>query len=409
MPVFEYTALDKAGKSLSGIIDADSMVAARQKLRNGGAYPVTIRESAAREKVGGARKTSPATFFSRKVKSDELHAFTRQLATLVNAGIPLVGALDTLVRQIYNPALKRIVAQVKESVNEGNSLTVALADHPKLFSNVYVNMVRAGEASGSLDVVLDRLAEFGERQQFLQSRVRAALAYPIFMAVVGAGVLFSLVAFVVPKITQVFVEMQQALPLPTIILLAVSHFLQAYWWLLLLLTVLAVLAVRRFIRSERGGHQWDRLLLRLPILGKINLKIALARFSRTLASLMQSGVSLLVALQIVRNIVNNRLLAAVIDEAIEDIREGKSMTGSLAGSAWFPPMVVQMLSVGEQSGNLEGMLGKVADVYEREVETGIMAFTALLEPAMILVMGVAVGFIVISILLPIFEMNQMIR
>lgn len=385
MPVFEYTALDKAGKSLVGIIDADSSVAARQKLRHSGIYPVTIEESVA--KGGGSARKFTLPTFSGKVKSDELHSFTRQMATLVNAGIPLVGALDTLVRQIYNPAFKTIVAQIKESVNEGNSLTVALAEHPKLFSKVYVNMVRAGEASGSLDVVLDRLAEFGERQQALQSRFKAALAYPVFMAVVGSLVLFSLVAFVVPKITQVFIEMQQALPLPTVILLGVSRFLQSYWWLLLVIAGLAVFFLRRFVKSERGGYSWDRMLLRLPVLGKINLKIALARFSRTLSSLMQSGVSLLVALQIVRNIVNNQLLAEVIDEAIVDIQKGKSMTGSLAGSSWFPPMVVQMLSVGEQSGSLEVMLGKVADVYEREVETSIMAFTALLEPAMILFMG----------------------
>ncbi len=408
MPVFEYTALSKSGKSLAGIIDADSSVAARQKLRHDGIYPVTIKESVARGKVVGGRKFVLPSF-AGKVKSDELHSFTRQLATLVNAGIPLVGALDTLVRQIYNPALKKIVAQIKESVNEGNSLTVAMAEHPKLFSKVYVNMVRAGEASGSLDVVLDRLAEFGERQQALQSRFKAALAYPVFMAVVGSLVLFSLVAFVVPKITEVFVEMQQTLPLPTVILLWVSHFLQSYWWVLLVLLTLLGFSLRRFVMSERGGYLWDRMLLRLPVLGSINLKIALARFSRTLSSLMQSGVSLLVALQIVRNIVNNQLLAEVIDEAIEDIQKGKSMTGSLSGSSWFPPMVVQMLSVGEQSGSLETMLGKVADVYEREVETKIMAFTALLEPTMILFMGAAVGFIVISILLPIFEMNQMIR
>ena len=408
MPVFEYVALDKAGKSQSGIIDADSSVAARQKLRNGGMFPVSISESIARGKSGEGHHFS-LPVFSGRVKGDELHAFTRQLATLVNAGIPLVGALDTLVNQISNPLLKKVVAQVKESVNEGNSLTVALADHQKLFSNVYINMVRAGEASGSLDVVLERLADFGERQQVLLSRFKAALAYPIFMAVVGSLVLFSLVAFVVPKITQVFIEMQQALPLPTVILLAVSHFLQSYWWLLLLLFAVSVVFVRRFVNSERGGYLWARFLLRMPVFGAVNQKIALARFSRTMASLMQSGVSLPVALQIVRSIVNNQLLAEVIDQAAEDIQQGKSMAGSLAGSSWFPPMVVQMLAVGEQSGSLEVMLGKVADVYEREVETRIMAFTALLEPFMILVMGAAVGFIVIAILLPIFEMNQMIR
>jgi general secretion pathway protein F len=334
---------------------------------------------------------------------------TRQLATLLNAGIPLVGALDALMEQTTSPPLKKIIAQVKESVNEGNSLTVSLTKHPKLFSNIFINMVRAGEASGSLDVVLDRLAEFGEHQQALKGRFQAALVYPIFMAIIGSGVLFFLLSFVVPNLTRVFTEMKQVLPLPTTILIWFSDFMRSYWWAILIVIVAIILGIKEFIKRPKGRYIWDTLKLRLPVIGQINRKIALSRFGRTLGSLLQSGVPLITSLQIVRNIVNNVLIGDVIDEAMEDIQAGKSLNLALSRSIWFPPVFRQMVSVGEQSGDLEGMLHKVADAYERDVETRITGMTALIEPIMILFMAAIVGFIVISILLPIFEMNQMIN
>jgi general secretion pathway protein F len=407
MPVYEYTALDRAGKNVTGIIDADSTVAARQKLRASGKYPVQVQETTSRAKSERAAGFSLPAFFNR-VTPDDIHALTRQLSTLLNAGIPLIGALDALMEQSTSPPLKRIIAQIKESVNEGNSLTHSLAKHPKLFSNIYINMVRAGEASGSLDVVLDRLAEFGEHQQALKGRFQAALVYPIFMAIIGSGVLFFLLSFVVPNLTRVFTEMKQVLPLPTTILIWFSGFMRVYWWAILLVLVAIILGIKKFIKSPKGRYIWDGLKLRLPVIGQINRKIALSRFGRTLGSLLQSGVPLITSLQIVRNIVNNVLIGDVIDEAMEDIQAGKSLHLALSRSLWFPPVFRQMVSVGEQSGDLEGMLHKIADAYEREIETRITGMTALIEPIMILLMAVVVGFIVISILLPIFEMNQMI-
>ena len=407
MPVYEYTALDRTGKNVTGIIDADSTLAARQKLRASGKYPVQVQETTTRAKSERAVGFSLPTFFNR-VTPDDIHALTRQLSTLLNAGIPLIGALDALMEQSTSPPLKRIIAQIKESVNEGNSLTHSLAKHPKLFSNIYINMVRAGEASGSLDVVLDRLAEFGEHQQALKGRFQAALVYPIFMAIIGSGVLFFLLSFVVPNLTRVFTEMNQVLPLPTTILIWFSGFMRIYWWAILLVMVAIVLGIKKFIKSPKGRYIWDKLKLRLPVIGQINRKIALSRFGRTLGSLLQSGVPLIASLQIVRNIVNNVLIGDVIDEAMEDIQAGKSLNLALSRSIWFPPVFRQMVSVGEQSGDLEGMLHKIADAYEREIETRITGMTALIEPIMILLMAVVVGFIVISILLPIFEMNQMI-
>ena len=407
MPVYEYTALDRAGKTIAGIIDADSNVAARQKLRATGKYPVQVKETTAKAKSESGAGFSFQTLFNR-VSSDDIHGFTRQLATLLNAGIPLIGALDALMDQTASPPLKKIIAQIKESVNEGNSFTFSLTKHPKLFSNIYVNMVRAGEASGSLDVVLERLAEFGEHQQVLKGRFQAALVYPIFMAIIGAGVLFFLLSFVVPNLTRIFTEMKQVLPLPTTILIWFSDFMRSYWWGIILAIVAIILGIREFIKRPKGRYMWDTLKLRSPVIGQINRKIALSRFGRTLGSLLQSGVPLITSLQIVRNIVNNVLIGDVIDEAMEDIQAGKSLNLALSRSVWFPPVFRQMVSVGEQSGDLEGMLQKIADAYEREVETRITGMTALIEPVMILLMAVVVGFIVISILLPIFEMNQMV-
>jgi len=407
MPVYEYTALDRAGKNVAGIIDADSTVAARQKLRGAGKFPVQVRETTSMAKSETDVRGSLPSVFNR-VTADDIHAFTRQLATLLNAGIPLVAALDALMEQSTSPPLKKIIAQIKESVNEGNSLTASLSRHPRLFSNIYINMVRAGEASGSLDVVLERLAEFGEHQQALVGRFKAALVYPIFMAIIGTGVLFFLLSFVVPNLTRIFTEMKQVLPLPTTLLIWFSDFMRFYWWAIVLCIVAVIFGIRKAINKPKGRYIWDSLKLRLPVIGQINRKIALSRFGRTLGSLLQSGVPLITSLQIVRNIVNNVLIGDVIDEAMVDIQAGKSLNFAISRSIWFPPVFRQMVSVGEQSGDLEGMLHKIADAYEREVETRITGMTALIEPIMILFMALIVGFIVVSILLPIFEMNQMI-
>jgi general secretion pathway protein F len=410
MPVYEYTALDASGKSASGIIDADSAVTARQKLRGSGVFPVEVKET-----ISGLKSTGPSsasvsvsTLFKR-VKPVEISVMTRQLSILLAAGVPLVGALEALLAQITNPLFKKHLAQIKESVNEGNSLAFSLSRHSKLFSNVYINMVRAGEASGSLDVVLGRLAEYGEHQEALRGRFKAALAYPIFMSFVGSVVLFFLVAFIVPNITQVFSEMKQTLPLPTLMLISLSDFLKLFWWVVVLLCVAAFVSAKHFIKTPKGRPVWDRIILRFPIFGPINQKIALGRFARTLGTLLESGVQLLTALEIVKNIVNNVVIAKDIDKACEDIESGKSLAVPLGQSPWFPAIAVQMISVGEQSGELEAMLQKIAESYERDVESQIMAMTSMLEPIMILVMAVFVGFIVVAILLPIFEMNQMIR
>ena len=404
MPVFEYQALTEKGKNIKGIIDADSMAQARSRLRSHGKFPVSIKESS---RSGQGEKNRHISLFDR-VKSQEIAIVTRQLATLLGAGIPLVQALSSLVEQTQNKTLKKIIAQIKEEVNEGSTLTMALGNHPKHFSSIFVNMVKAGEASGSLDVVLDRLADFGEKQEALRGRLRAALIYPIFMAVIGAGILFVLITYIVPNITQVFAEMDRVLPLPTQLLIKLSELLRSYWWLLLIGMITIFMAGRTLASSKRGRSFIDHLRFRIPVLGGLIQKILLTRFASTLASLLDSGVGLLASMQIVRALINNVHMAKVIDEAMVQIQKGKSMTDSLSHSEWFPPMFIQMMAVGEQSGQLEQMLQKIATAYEREVESSISGLTALIEPLMIVCMGAAVGFIVLSILLPIFEMNQMI-
>lgn len=407
MAVYEYKALDQQGKNRKGIVEADSESRARAKLRSAGKFTVSLKES--KVKTGAVSQSWLTSSLFNRITSEEVYVITRQLATLHGAGIPLDAALASLVEQTRNPAMKKILAQVKGKVNEGKTLAQALGDHPKLFSHIYINMIRAGEESGSLSVVLERLADFSENQQALRGRLKAALVYPVFMAFIGSAILFILIAYIVPNITQVFKEMEQTLPLPTRFLIGFSTFLKTYWWALLICGMVLVFSFRIFVKTPRGRSLWDLVKLKIPIIGPVAQKIILARFASTLASLNKSGVEFMVAMDIVRTLINNVRIAEVIDEAMEHIRKGKSMTVALAASPWFPPMFVQMIAVGEQSGNLEAMLNKIAGAYERDVETAVRGMTSLLEPLMITVMGLAVGFIVISILLPIFEMNQMIH
>ena len=408
MPVFEYTALNEKGKKLKGIIDAQSSGAARQKLRENNIYLIELLESSGKKKESLLQRRAGGLF--GKAGAREVTVMTRQLATLLGAGLPLVQSLNTLIVQTSHPHLKKILAQIKEEVNEGSSFSQALTHYPEVFPAFYLNMVRAGEASGTLHLVLERLADFSEKQQALRGRIRAALAYPLFMFLVGSVVLFFLVTFVVPNVTRIFDEMHQTLPLITVILIGVSRFLETFWWLLTAGIAACAVSLHYFLsKTERGRALRDRILLRLPVIGPMNRKMAVARFSRTLGTLLESGVPLLASLEIVRNIVGNALISDAIRQAGNDVREGQSLSAPLARSGLFPAIAVEMISVGEQSGNLEPMLYRIADAYEKEVESSITMLTSLLEPVMILVMGLIVGFIVVSILLPIFEMNQLVR
>jgi general secretion pathway protein F len=298
---------------------------------------------------------------------------------------------------------------VRERVNEGASLADALADHPKIFVPLYVNMVRSGEASGALDVVLTRLADFTEKQARLRGRLSAAMIYPILMVVVGTGILTFLLMYVVPQITQVFAEQKVVLPWLTRALLWLTDVLRGYWWLMLGVIAGAALALDRYRRTPKGREALDRLWLRLPVFGRLVRMAAVARATRTLSTLLGAGVQMLPALGIVSAVVENRVLAGAIDGARTRVAEGESLSEPLRRSGHFPPIVTHMIAVGERSGELEAMLGKVADAYDEVVETRIAALTALLQPVMILAMGAVVLLVVLAILLPIIDMNTVLR
>jgi general secretion pathway protein F len=408
MAVFEYSALDASGKKVSGIIDADSAAAARQKLRAARIFPVSVHEARAGE-VKPERQPFSFGRRRRRIRPAEAAMLTRQLATLLGAGFPLVPALDTLLSQGRSHTFNRILAQVKDSVVAGSSFAAALARYPGTFSTLFINMVRAGETSGTLEIVLDRLAEIGEKQEELKNRIRSAMTYPLLMLAVGLLVLFFLLTYIVPSITAIFSDMNQVLPAPTRFLIRLSALVQSGWWLLLLVVVGLVVLVRMLGKTAKGRFLIDRSLLRLPAVGALVRKMAVARFSRTLGSLLENGVVLLAALEIVKNVVGNVLLADAVAAAAREVGKGQGLGNALSASRVFPDLPIQMISVGEQSGQLEAMLYKVADVYENEVQATILRMTSLLEPVMILLMGIVVGFIVLAICLPIFEMNTLIR
>ncbi|MBN1547147.1 MAG: type II secretion system F family protein [Syntrophaceae bacterium] len=331
------------------------------------------------------------------------------MATLLGAGLPLVPALTTIILQVTSPQLKKVLLRITEDVKEGNSLVQSLTPYPHIFPVFYINMIRAGESSGTLHIILERLADFTERQQALKTKIRAALAYPILMSIIGTLVLFFMMTFIVPNITNIFNEMHQKLPGITVFLIIVSGFLKTYWWIIILGGIAYFIILKSYTRSDKGEQLWHKAKLKAPLFGPLHLKISIARFSRTLGTLLQSGVPLLSAIEISRNVIDNRVIAEVLKKAGRDVEEGQPLSAPLSRCNIFPPMAVEMIAVGEQSGTMEEMLFKIADSGEREIEANITTMTSLLEPVMILFMGLVVGFIVVSILLPLFEMNQLVR
>ncbi|RJP64063.1 MAG: type II secretion system protein GspF [Candidatus Abyssobacteria bacterium SURF_17] len=406
MPVFEYVAINTASKRVKGVLDAESAQVARSRLREMGLLPVQVGEVTPAAKP--AREITLSDFFARP-KTFDIAMFTRQLAVLLQAGMPLVDALNAVLEQIDSKGLVRTVYDIKETISEGASLSAALAQHRRAFPQLYVNMVKAGESSGALEVVLFRLADYMEKQLALRRRVTSALLYPCLMVMVGVGVVLFLLTYIIPTITKIFMQVNRALPTPTVILINVSTFLREYWLLMFASLAIVLLLLNRYLKTEAGGAAWDKMKLRLPIFGKLNRKMAVARFARTLGTLTKSGVGLMDSLDIVRNIVNNRIIAGAIEQAQESVRKGDDLATSLKRSAAFPPVVTHMIALGERSGQLEDMLIKVADTFDDEVDTTLAGIVSLLEPAMIVIMAVVVGFIVLAVLLPIFDINQMVQ
>jgi general secretion pathway protein F len=402
MPLFEYSGFDAVGKKASGSLEATGRRAALQALQQQGVFATELRQTAAEQ----AGRIGLMTRLRRRVPLPDLSAATRQLATLLGAGLSLEEALTTVAGQQENAVLGRALSRAREELLEGAALHRALAARGGIFPPLYVNMIKVGESSGTLDQVLERLADFLEDQARMRSRVQAAMIYPLLMTLVGAVVLILLFTFVVPKVIGMLEDLGQTLPLVTRLLIGTSDLLVRWWWLLALAAALAIFAATRYARTEHGRRTLDRRALTLPLFGRLNLMIATARLARTLGTLLSSGVPLLSALDITAGMLQNRVLRDTLEQTAAGVREGESLAAPLRRSGVFPPMLVQMAAVGEKSGQLEEMLLRVASAYEHQADIAINSMLSLLQPLMILLMGGVIGFIVLAILLPIFQASQ---
>ncbi len=401
MPVYNYKAINDKGQSVSGVISAESVKIAGDKLRKGGVYLSSIKEAT------GARRSSRSLPWSG-VSISELAVMTRQFSTLISAGLPLETSLVALYEQTDDQKLKEILSEVRNRLSEGSSLHAALEEHKSVFSDLYVSMVRAGEASGTLDVVLDRLADFLEKQLELTSKIRGAMVYPAIMFVVGMGVLVFMMTFVIPKVADIFEASNKALPFLTVVLIGASNFLRENFALMLVFMAVVFFFAHRYVKTPSGKKIYDRLSLRIPVFGKMSSKVMISRFTRTLATLLSSGIPLLDSIKVSEAVLGNSLYVENIRDVQVKVAEGSAFGDCLRQTGIFPPLVVRMVSVGEEVGKIEDMLSKVADMYDTEVDGMLSTLTSLLEPVMILIMGVVMGFIVFAILLPVLNLTSVI-
>lgn len=408
MPAFEFYGIDKSGKDVKGVRDADSEKALRGLLRREGIFLTRVGKGPRKGQSLLSTEVDIAQYFER-IKPTDISIFVRQLATLTKAGIPLVEALSATADQTEKPKLRKVLVQIKQDVSEGASLAQAVKKHDQVFSPIFPNMIRAGEASGTLDSVLLQLAEFTEASVKLRQKITSAMMYPVIMVGIGGLILLGLFIYVIPQITQIFEDTGAQLPLLTRVLIGFSHILRDYWWLMVLLAIGSVWGFRRWKRTEEGTAKFDRFLLKVPIFGSLILMIGASRFTRTLSTLLRSGVPLLTALDITKNVLGNTVLIKVIDEARVMVKEGGNLAQPLKASGRFPPMVTHMIAVGERSGALEEMLTVVSDAYETQVESRVAGLTSLLEPVMIVGMGITIAIIVFAVLMPILQLNEFVQ
>jgi general secretion pathway protein F len=402
MPIYAYKGLDRAGKEIKNTINVESVIAAKQRVKSMGIMLIEIRE----QKAAGSSGSGGLSRFRGSVPVDDLAMMTRQLATLIKAKIQIVEALQALTDQVDNENLRVILSDMKQKVNEGSSLAKALSDHPKVFDSVFVNMVEAGEASGTLEIVLLRLADFTEAQVRLKNKIRGAMTYPIIMGVFGFIMMNVIFIFVIPQIAKIFVSMKKELPFVTKLCIWISQFLQGYWWLVIVSIIAIVYIGNRYVHTKKGESQWHALQLRLPILGILVKMINVSRFCSTLGTLLNSGVPILTALTIVKNLVPNVHMKDAIEKARISVSEGSTLTGPLIQSGYFPPLVTHMIRLGEKSGELEPMLKIISENYEDQVQSRIAGLTSVLEPIMMICLGGAIGFIVFAVVIPMMNLNS---
>ncbi len=403
MPTFRYNAYRADGNPVNGSVEAENIRDARIRLKKDGLYP---RELSPIEEAEPGRTVK---IFRRRVGLPELALMTRRLATLAGSSVPIFEAITTLHEQEEPGELKKVLGRVRARLSEGANLAKALSGEPDVFNESYTSMVAAGEASGALETILDRLADFLEDQDEVRSRVVTSLAYPLLMVVVGTGVMMFLLAFVVPKIVVIFEQNKATLPLITVFLIKASELVRRGWWALLLIGTIAAVTCKKAVRREPVRCKLDDFLLRLPLVGSLLRRLILARFAKILGLLLGSGVPIIRALEITGEVVVNRKYRDFFRTAREELVEGGSLSASLRSSPLFPPLLVHMVSVGERGGKLEAMLLKAGNSYEKEFNASVARFMALLEPLLVLAMGLTVGLVVLAVLLPIFQMNQLIK
>lgn len=397
MPTFAYTFRDAMGTVRSGTSEAESAEILRKRLQEQGFTVTEVRQIRAQRPGGGWGR----------VKLSDLAIFCRQFSTMQDAGVSIVRSLDVLGQQTQSPKLRRIIMDIQAEVEAGQTLSKAMSKYPNVFSNLFIGLIRAGEVGGVLEESLQRLASFLEADVALRRKVRAAMTYPTIVVIAALAIVIGLVTFILPKFFDVFKDLGiKEFPVMTQMLMDFSNFLTSRWYVMIAIVILVVIAFRMFVRTRIGRRLYDRLKLKLPVFGPLNHKIALARFSRTLSTLLSSGVPILQALETVAGTVANEIIAEAVMEARARIREGDRIGPPLEKSGMFPPMVVHMISIGEESGALDQMLSKVADFYESEVESTLQSLTSAIEPVLIVLLGGMVGFIVISLLLPLITAVQ---
>ena len=400
MATFRYVAKDPSGKTLTAQTEGESELSVVQQLRKQG---LTILSVEADETGGGKGKRR-----RRRVKSNDLVIFSRQLATMVEAGLPLIQSLDALFEQTDHTGFKAIIGELISAIEQGASFSEALGQHPKVFSGLFVNMVRAGETSGTLAEILDRVAGYLEASAALKRKVKSAIIYPAVVSTMAVAITILLMVKVIPVFENIYESFDSALPLPTQVLLSISKFMRKYFLLGIGALVAGIIGLKMWIRTESGRFRFDRFKFRVPVFGELSKKVSVSRFTRTLGVLVRSGVPILSALDIVGKTAGNKVVEAAVDEAIEEIKRGENIAEPLAASQVFPPMVTRMISVGERSGKLEVMLEKISDFYDDQVNATVAALTSLIEPLLIAFLGIVIGGIVICMFMPLFKLSTIV-
>lgn len=403
MATYAYKVRDRSGKIATGSLDSDSPAAVTTKLRQMGYIVLDVKEQAAAKSFGQIE------IFKQKVKVKDIAVFSRQFATMINSGLALTRALAILAEQTENKTLAGIISQLQADVEAGQTLSEALAKHKKVFSELFINMVKAGETGGVLDVVLLRVAEHFEKEMALKSKIKSAMTYPVLMFIMSIIMVVVMITFVVPVFVNMFASLGGELPLPTRMLIAASNFMRGFWYLLIAGAIGLRYALRAYKRTAQGRLFFDQLKLRLPIFGNLTTKLAIGRFSRTFSTLVASGVPILQSLDIVADTANNEVISRTVRDTRSSIKEGETIAEPLAKSPVFPPMVVQMIAIGEETGALDAMLVKIADFYEQEAAVMVESITSLIEPLMIAFLGVVIGGIIISLYMPMFNLINLIK